>query len=34
MRVAREMVAEGFLAIALIGYAALCAVLLDLAFAH
>ncbi len=32
MRIAREMVAETFLAIALTGYAALCAALLELAF--
>ncbi len=34
MRIAREMVAEGFLAIALTGYAGLCAALLELAFTH
>jgi hypothetical protein len=34
MRIAREMVSETFLAIALTGYAALCAVLLELAFTH
>jgi hypothetical protein len=34
MRIAREMVSETFLAIALTGYAALCAILLELAFSH
>ena len=32
MRIAKEMVSQTFLAIALTGYAALCAALLELAF--
>jgi hypothetical protein len=34
MRIARGMVAESYLAVALMGYAVLCAALLDLAFTH
>jgi hypothetical protein len=34
MRIAREMVSETFLAVALTGYAALCAILLEWAFNH